>query len=224
MKESALRTLAESLVAGIDTKGALQHIASGTLLCTVHLRCNRLRVLVDSGYVFTRLRVHGVIIMGTVSRRFVHWRRYAAVEDAYVKDVGKRLVRSRSKACIRLKVAIPKWINPTLVPIYKNYRTPDGVPLSHKILGLLLESTDYNLRLPACERNYSDYKAYTISQQRKFFSIPIPDIPNKPISIKLGTPSADIADIELFRLATLIYLGRASDLLGQEDGSKLIEK
>jgi hypothetical protein len=34
LKLSALRTLAGSLVMGIDTKGALQHIAAGLLLCT----------------------------------------------------------------------------------------------------------------------------------------------------------------------------------------------
>jgi hypothetical protein len=34
LKQSALRTLAESLATGIDTKGALQHIAAGMLLCT----------------------------------------------------------------------------------------------------------------------------------------------------------------------------------------------
>jgi len=34
LKVSALRTLAESLVTGIDTKGAFQHIAAGMLLCT----------------------------------------------------------------------------------------------------------------------------------------------------------------------------------------------
>jgi hypothetical protein len=33
-KQSALRTLAESLATGIGTKGALQHIAAGMLLCT----------------------------------------------------------------------------------------------------------------------------------------------------------------------------------------------
>jgi hypothetical protein len=34
LKLFALRTLAESLVAGIDTREALQHIAAGMLLCT----------------------------------------------------------------------------------------------------------------------------------------------------------------------------------------------
>jgi hypothetical protein len=34
LKQSALRTLAESLVTGIDTKEALQHMAAGMLLCT----------------------------------------------------------------------------------------------------------------------------------------------------------------------------------------------
>jgi hypothetical protein len=34
LKLSALRSLAESLMTGIDTKGALQHIAAGMLLCT----------------------------------------------------------------------------------------------------------------------------------------------------------------------------------------------
>ena len=34
----------------------------------------------------------------------VHWRRYAAVGDAYVKDIDESLVRVRTRTCYRLKV------------------------------------------------------------------------------------------------------------------------
>jgi hypothetical protein len=101
---------------------------------------------------------------------------------------------------------------------------PDMVPLSHKILGLVLEGCDYNLKHSASERNHNDYRAYLISLQEKLLSIPIPDIPNESIPIKLGTQSADVADMELYRLATLIYLGRAADSLGKENASKWIGK
>lgn len=36
----------------------------------------------------------------------LHWRRYAAVEDAYIKDFGERLVKLRTLTCFRLKVTI----------------------------------------------------------------------------------------------------------------------
>jgi hypothetical protein len=101
---------------------------------------------------------------------------------------------------------------------------PDRVPLSHEILGLLLEGCDYNLKHSAFERNHSDYRSYLISLQEKLISIPIPDIPNEPIPLKLGTQSSDVADMELYRLATLIYLGRAADSLGPENASKWIGK
>ena len=48
----------------------------------------------------------------------------------------------------------------------------------------------------------------------ELLDIPIPDIPNEPVSIDMESPLADVADLELFRLASLIYLGRASDRLG----------
>jgi len=101
---------------------------------------------------------------------------------------------------------------------------PDKVPLSHKILGLLLEGCDYNLKYSASEHNHGDYRAYLISRQVKLFSIKIPAIPNEFVPIKLGTQSADAADMELYRLATMIYLGRAADSLGQENSSKWVEK
>ena len=43
LKESALRTLAESLASGIDTKVALQHIAAGMLLCTFEVTTPNVR-------------------------------------------------------------------------------------------------------------------------------------------------------------------------------------
>jgi hypothetical protein len=101
---------------------------------------------------------------------------------------------------------------------------PNWIPLSHQILGLLLKGCDYNLKHSASERNHGDYRAYLISCQVKLFGIPIPEIPNEPIPIKLGTQTADVADVELFRLATLIYFGRAADSIGQENSSKWVGK
>lgn len=89
------------------------------------------------------------------------------------------------------------------------------MPLSHEILSLLLQCCDYNLKSTAANRNHSDYRAYLISRQEQLLDISIPDIPDEPVSIDMESPSADVADLELFRLASLIYLGRASDPLGQ---------
>lgn len=44
----------------------------------------------------------------------------------------------------------------------------------------------------------------------------IPKISNEPVIIKFGTQIAEGAEMDLYRLATLIYLGRAADSLGQE--------
>lgn len=101
---------------------------------------------------------------------------------------------------------------------------PDGVPPSHEILGLLVESCDYSFIHPDTERNDGNYRAFLISRQVKLLSIPIPELPNEYTSIKIETPLGDIADMELYRLATLIYLGRAANSLGQEIGSRWIEK
>lgn len=101
LKLSALRTLAASLAAGIDTKEALQHIAAGMLLCTFEVsipqqnrlsmtltvsnlgpKCYRYKWTVDmvslwrkrchqycstSREIITRLRIHGVTVLGAVS-------------------------------------------------------------------------------------------------------------------------------------------------------------
>jgi hypothetical protein len=101
---------------------------------------------------------------------------------------------------------------------------PDMLPLSHEILNLLLEGCDYNLLHPPPERNDGEYRAYLISLQTKLLNIPVPDTPSEPIPIKLGTQLADIADVELYHLATLIYLERAADSFGNGNGSKWVQK
>jgi hypothetical protein len=101
---------------------------------------------------------------------------------------------------------------------------PDGLPLTHEILGLLLEACDYNLKHSVSERNQADYRAYLISRQVKLLNIPIPNIMDEDTPLHPGTQSADIADCELYRLAALIYLGRAADSLGQENSSRWVEK
>lgn len=100
---------------------------------------------------------------------------------------------------------------------------PDAVPVSLEILGSLLQGCDYGLRHPDPERNYGDYRAYLISCQEKLFSIIIPDIPNEPAPIMVGSESANTADMELYRLAALIYLGRAADSFGQDSSSEWVD-
>jgi len=101
---------------------------------------------------------------------------------------------------------------------------PGDVPLSHEILSLLLQGTDYGVLRSASKRDDNDYRAYVVSLQVKLLRIPVPDIPSKSIPIDFGTPLADVADAELLRLATLIYLGRTASSCGRDDGAQWIDK
>jgi hypothetical protein len=131
----------------------------------------------------------------------LHWRRHAgSPENAYVKLVGDKVVQFRSAGnCFRISM----W---------------DQMPPANRIVGLLCDGFLYHFPnfKPANHSSEADRRAFMIAKQAQLLEVDTPDIEWDTTPISPETAAASLADMEIWRLSALIYLGRLADSAGPE--------
>ncbi|RDW71013.1 hypothetical protein BP6252_07576 [Coleophoma cylindrospora] len=227
-KTSSIQALSASLRSDMGMAESVQHVAAGMLLCTFEtqqaaetsglwlcylcgvkdiINANDLseKSTPDSD-VFALLGwVYYHDTLSTFSIR--HWRRHATIGDAYIKEVGVELARSRTADCKETKI-------------------PGLMPLSHQILCLLKQPCHTLLEPSDPQHGTESHESYLRSLQWKLMRIPIPNIADEPFQVHSHTEAAENVDMELYRLASLVYLARIAGPLLQNKGGvhKFIER
>ncbi|RDW83479.1 hypothetical protein BP5796_04970 [Coleophoma crateriformis] len=221
-KTSSIQALSASLKGDMGIAESVQHVAAGMLLCTFEtqqatetsglwlcylcgvrdiINANNLseKSTPDSDIFALLGWVYYHDALSTFSIR--HWRRPATIGDAYIKEVGEEIVRSKTADCKETKI-------------------PGLMPHSHEILCLLKQPCHSLLEPSDPQHDTESFGSYLRSLQWKLMSIPIPDIADEPFQVHPHTEAAENVDMELYRLAALVYLGRmAGSLLKNKGGA-----